>query len=40
MTAQTQAAARRYIERSWAPIPVPPNSKNPNRPGGRTNAGR
>jgi hypothetical protein len=29
----TQEAARRYIERGFAPIPVPPNSKNPGRDG-------
>ena len=33
MSAATQAAARRYIERGYAPIPVPANSKNPNRTG-------
>ena len=31
MSAKTQAWARRYIERDFAPIPVPPGSKNPNR---------
>lgn len=33
MSAATQDAARRYIERGFAPIPVPASSKNPNRPG-------
>ncbi len=33
MSAKTQGWARRYIERGFAPIPVPPNSKNPNRSG-------
>jgi hypothetical protein len=33
VSANTQAWARRYIERGRAPIPVPPSSKNPNRPG-------
>jgi len=32
VSAKTQAWARRYIERDLAPIPVPPGSKNPNRP--------
>lgn len=32
MSAATQDAARRYIERGFAPIPVPSGSKNPNRP--------
>jgi len=31
VSAATQDAARRYIGRGWAPIPVPANSKNPNR---------
>ncbi len=31
MSAATQDAARRYIGRGWAPIPVPANSKNPSR---------
>ena len=33
MSAKTQAWARHYIERGFAPIPVPADSKNPNRPG-------
>ena len=32
MSAKTRAWVRRYIERGLAPIPVPPGSKNPNRP--------
>jgi hypothetical protein len=31
----TQEAARRYIERGFAPIPLPPNSKNPGATAGR-----
>jgi hypothetical protein len=33
VSAKTQVWARRYIERDLAPIPVPPRTKNPNRPG-------
>src|SRR5215216_974623 len=33
MSARSQDWARRYIEDGYAPIPVPPGSKNPNRPG-------
>jgi hypothetical protein len=33
VSTKTQAYARRYIERGYAPIPVPVGSKNPNRPG-------
>jgi hypothetical protein len=33
MSAKTQACARRYIERGFAPIPVPAGSKEPNRNG-------
>ena len=33
MSAKTQAWACRYIERGFAPVPVPARSKNPNRPG-------
>ena len=33
MSARSQGWARRYIELGYAPIPVPPGSKNPNRPG-------
>jgi Bifunctional DNA primase/polymerase, N-terminal len=33
VSAKTQAYARRYIELGYAPIPVPPGSKNPNRRG-------
>jgi hypothetical protein len=32
VSAKTQSYARRYIERGFAPIPVPAGSKNPNRP--------
>ena len=31
MSAKTQAWARRYVERDFAPIPVPQGSKTPNR---------
>ena len=33
MSAKTQAYARRYIERGFAPIPLPANCKNPSRRG-------
>jgi putative DNA primase/helicase len=33
VSAMTQAWVRRYIERDFAPIPVPPGAKSPNRPG-------
>ncbi len=33
MSTATREAARRYIGRGWVPIPIPPNSKNPNRTG-------
>src|SRR5215207_8517248 len=33
MSAKTQMWVRRYIERDFAPIPVPPGAKSPNRPG-------
>jgi hypothetical protein len=33
MSARSQRWARRYIELGYAPIPVPPGSKNPYRPG-------
>jgi hypothetical protein len=33
MSARSQQWARRYLEDGYVPIPVPPGSKNPNRPG-------
>src|ERR687893_541541 len=33
MSTKTKAYARRYIELGYAPIPVPPGSKNPDRSG-------
>ena len=33
MSAMTQAWVRRYIERDFAPIPVPPGAKSPKRSG-------
>jgi putative DNA primase/helicase len=33
VSAKTQTWVRRYLERDFAPIAVPPGAKNPNRPG-------
>jgi hypothetical protein len=33
MSARSQQWARRYLEDGYVPIPVPPGSKHPNRPG-------